>query len=198
MSQCTSLEISLGAIPRGFESRPLRHMRQNRKKKPQGNPCGFYLEDSMGFIDSYKRLEKLCGELLDDDRRVSAYIDAMLSTPRGSYYVDSWDEDLKILKHYRWVRNKISHEPGCTEQNMSEPEDAKWIDEFYSRILNQTDPLSLYRIATRPKSAIKYTQKPAQSKPAETQPQKKTNGCFTWAIIIAVVIAAMILFSNIN
>ena len=29
----------------------------------------------MGFIESYKRLEKLCGDLLNDDRRVSAYID---------------------------------------------------------------------------------------------------------------------------
>ena len=27
----------------------------------------------MGFIDSYKHLEKLCGEVLNDDRRVSAY-----------------------------------------------------------------------------------------------------------------------------
>ena len=51
----------------------------------------------MGFIDSYKHLEKLCGEVLNDDRRVSAYIDEMLRTPRGSYYVRTWDEDLKIL-----------------------------------------------------------------------------------------------------
>ena len=72
----------------------------------------------MGFIDSYKHLEKLCGEVLNDDRRVSAYIDEMLRTPRGSYYVRTWDEDLKNLKHYRWVRNQISHEPGCTEQNV--------------------------------------------------------------------------------
>ena len=31
----------------------------------------------MGFIDSYKRLEKLCGEVLNDDRRISAYIEEM-------------------------------------------------------------------------------------------------------------------------
>ena len=45
----------------------------------------------MGFIDSYKHLEKLCGEVLNDDRRLSAYIDEMLCTPRGSYYVWGWD-----------------------------------------------------------------------------------------------------------
>lgn len=116
----------------------------------------------MGFIDSYKHLEKLCGEVLNDDRRVSAYIDEMLRTPSGSYYVRTWDEDLKNLKHYRWVRNKISHEPGYTEQNMCNPEDELWLDEFYSRIMNKTDPLSLYHQATRPRLATKTTFRPAR------------------------------------
>ena len=64
----------------------------------------------MGFIDSYKHLEKLCGDMLNDDRRVSAYIDEMLDTPRGAYLVTGWNEDLKMLKHYRWVRNRIVHD----------------------------------------------------------------------------------------
>lgn len=102
----------------------------------------------MGFIDSYKHLEKLCGELLNDDRRVSAYIDEMCKVTKGSYYVENWDEDLKKLKHYRYLRNQISHEPGCTEQNMCDPEDELWLDEFYSRIMNQTDPLALYNKKT--------------------------------------------------
>lgn len=55
----------------------------------------------MGFIDSYKQLEKLCGEVLNDDRRVSAYIDEMINTPNGAFYVSNWDKDLKKLKHYR-------------------------------------------------------------------------------------------------
>ena len=75
----------------------------------------------MGFIESYKHLEKLCGEVLNDDRRISAYIDEMINTPRGCYLVRGWDDDLKQLKHYRWVRNQIAHEPDCTEQNMCEP-----------------------------------------------------------------------------
>lgn len=55
----------------------------------------------MGFIDSYKHLEKLCGDVLGDERRVSAYIDEMLNLPRGTYIVTGWNEDLKTLKHYR-------------------------------------------------------------------------------------------------
>ena len=84
----------------------------------------------MGFIESYKHLEKLCGEVLNDDRRISAYIDEMINTPRGSYLVRGWDDDLKQLKHYRWVRNQIAHEPDCTEQNMCEPSDTEWLDAF--------------------------------------------------------------------
>ena len=115
----------------------------------------------MGFSDSYKHLEKLCGDMLNDDRRVSAYIDEMLDTPRGAYLVTGWNEDLKMLKHYRWVRNRIVHDPGCTEENMCEPDAAVWVDNFYSRIMNQTDPLTLYRKATRPRPVQKPKQTPA-------------------------------------
>lgn len=117
----------------------------------------------MGFIDSYKRLKKLCGEILNDERKVSAYIDEMKNTPRGSYLVTGWDADLKKLKHYRWVRNQIVHEPGCTEENMCRPEDALWLDNFYSRIMNQSDPLALYY-----KAAASYPQQKIRSNYGDT------------------------------
>lgn len=112
----------------------------------------------MSFIDSYKHLEKLCGEVLNDNRRISAYIDEMIRTPNGSFYVKTWEEDLKKLKHYRWVRNQISHEPSCNEFNMCEPGDALWLDNFYARIMHQTDPLSLYHKATAPRATPKAKQ----------------------------------------
>ena len=114
----------------------------------------------MGFIDSYKHLEKICGEILKDDRRINAYIDEMENTPKGSRYVSSWNEDLKRLKHYRWVRNQIVHEPNCNESNMCAPQDELWLNNFYSRIMNGADPLTLYR-----KSAL------SQKKPSSPQPQ---------------------------
>lgn len=121
----------------------------------------------MGFIESYKCLEKLCGEVLNDNRCISAYIDEMTNNPGGSYLVDGWDNDLKQLKHYRWVRNKISHEPSCTEQNMCNTGDSEWLDGFHLRIINQTDPLSLYSKAAKPypiqKSAQANKPKPSVS-----------------------------------
>ena len=48
----------------------------------------------MNFIDSYKKLEKLCNEMYGDKHGVSLYIDEMINTPVGSRYVKSWNEDL--------------------------------------------------------------------------------------------------------
>ena len=103
----------------------------------------------MRFMDSYKHLEKLCGEVMDDPRKLSAYIDEMESKRLGSRYVAGWDRDLKNLKHYRWVRNRIVHEPDCSEETMCDEEDAMWLEDFYERIMEQTDPLALYRRATQ-------------------------------------------------
>ena len=103
----------------------------------------------MDFMEAYKRLEKLCGEILGDDRRVSGYIDEMLKTPQGAYRVRGWNEDLKQLKHYRWVRNQIVHDPSCCEENMCSEGDTQWILDFYARIMDQTDPLALYRKAVQ-------------------------------------------------
>lgn len=103
----------------------------------------------MSYLESYKRLEKLCGDIMADNRCISAYIEEMENTPWGSRYVSGWDEDLKQLKHYRRVRNKIVHEPSCTEESMCGVEDVRWVETFHARILNGTDPLTLYRKVTQ-------------------------------------------------
>lgn len=98
-------------------------------------------------MNSYKHLEKLCGEIMRDERRVSAYIDEMTCHPFGSSLVAGWNNDLKKLKHYRHIRNLIAHEPDCSEDSLCVPSDAVWIENFCTRILNLSDPLSLYRRA---------------------------------------------------
>ena len=109
----------------------------------------------MEFINSYKRLEKLCNEIYDSNHGISAYIDDMAKLTSASFYVFNWNDDLKQLKHYRWIRNQIAHEPNCTEENMCEYGDAQWIDDFYDRIMNQSDPLAMYRKATKPRPTAK-------------------------------------------
>lgn len=145
----------------------------------------------MGFIDSYKHLEKLCGEVLNDDRHISAYIDEMLNNPRGSYLVRDWDNDLKQLKHYRWVRNQIAHEPGCSEENMCNTSDAFWLDNFYLRIMNQSDPLALYYQATKPQTVQQSykVQQPQQTYSTYNQPNtnRKKSSCNSTGCIIFIV-----------
>ena len=147
----------------------------------------------MSFISSYKRLEKLCGEVMDDRRCISAYIEEMERTPHGAFCVPSWNDDLKALKHYRRVRNQIAHEPDCDEDNMCDEDDVLWLDQFYSRIMNQTDPLTLYRKATTPRTAA--TQKPVRTPSAPNTHHDSTparsSGCLACFLIPVIVIGLL-------
>ena len=169
----------------------------------------------MGFLDSYKRLEKLCGEVMNDDKRITAYIDEMNNTPMGSLHVSTWNEDLKKLKHYRWVRNQIAHNPDATEKNMTNSSDIKWIDDFYLRIMHQKDPLTLYHKAVRKRSVQKATvarkckattkvpSKKSAKAPAKRPTKKKSGmpkGCATALVIVgisALIAAAVVLLTKV-
>ena len=150
----------------------------------------------MGFIESYKHLEKLCGDMLQTQHGISAYIDDMGNTPNGCYWVKGWDEDLKRLKHYRWIRNQISHEPNCTEENMCEYGDAQWIDDFYDRIMNQSDPLAMYRKAAKPQPAAKPKQQCQSPQLQYTYPvqpvssKKKVRKATGWIVLL--IVAALV------
>ncbi len=160
----------------------------------------------MSFISSYKKLEKLCNDIYDDNHHgVSIYIDEMLNIPDGVNFVRGWDEDLKQLKHYRWVRNQIVHELDCSEEDMCEPEDEEWIYSFCDRIINQTDPLATYsKKRTQHTTNIKQNSTPVQQKrtyPVKcTQPKKTSNkstGCIafiTIAVLIALIFALEYLY----
>lgn len=158
----------------------------------------------MNFIDSYKKLEKLCSEIYGDNHGISLYIDEMTNTPQGSRYVNNWHEDLKQLKHYRWVRNQIVHEPGCTEANMCKSGDIQWINSFYSRVMSAKDPLALYRKATR-KNGKKYSVAEAKKTSRQhTYPQQRkkrrknksshgSTGCGTLILLAVIVMIAIFL-----
>ena len=134
--------------------------------------------------------------MLQTQHGISAYIDDMENTPKGSYLVQGWDEDFKRLKHYRWIRNQIAHEPNCTEENMCEYVDAQWIDDFYDRIMNQSDPLAMYRKATKPQPAAKPKQTCQSPQLQHTYPvqpvfsKKKVRKATGWIVLL--IIAALI------
>ena len=153
----------------------------------------------MSFIESYKQLDKICGEMFETQYGVSAYIEEMLNNPHGSFLVRGWENDLKQLKHYRWIRNQIVHEPDCYEETMCEVGDEEWLDEFYERIINQTDPLAMYFQATKPHPVAKFAQnhEPAQLQYTYSEqpnrPKHKSKKVVRW-IVFSIIVAIVLLY----
>ena len=155
----------------------------------------------MGFMSSYKQLERLLNDMYADQHGVTAYIEEMKNTPNGDVFVQGFNDDLKQLKHYRWIRNQIVHDPDCTEESMCKKEDADWINGFYYRVINRTDPLALYRRARQPKPSTGT----ARSKQDQTLEQmlddcfpqphqtEKPSGNAVWWICM-LIMAVFILF----
>ena len=173
----------------------------------------------MSFQEAYKRLEKLCGEITGDTQRgVTAYIEAMEAEHSGRAVI-GWDDDLRMLKHCRWVRNQISHEPGCTEENTCEPGDAAWAERFRERIMTGDDPLARRRRMRQAEQARRAAQErerarrraeerqrasaeeqentaekgAAAARPTGSAPQKAPPRRHAGAAVIVTILAAVIL-----
>lgn len=71
------------------------------------------------FLDTYKKLDELCRQLFSSDKGVSQYIDEMSNEGYGKWRVAGWERDYKRLKNIRWMQT------------------------FYQRIMECTDPFSL-------------------------------------------------------
>ena len=173
----------------------------------------------MHFQEAYKRLEKLCDEIMRAPKcGVTAYIKEMEATSGGRSVI-GWDEDLKMLKHCRWVRNQIFHEPGCTEENTCEPGDAAWVERFRERIMTGDDPLARRRRMRQAEQARRAAQErerarrraeerqraraeeqentaekgAAAARPTGSAPQKKSPRRHAGAAVIVPILAAVIL-----
>lgn len=152
----------------------------------------------MAFLEEYKRLEKLCNDMYSKEHGISLYIEDMLNHPQGINYVSSWNFDLKQLKHYRWLRNKLVHDVDCYEDEMCDEEDEEWLDDFYNRILKQKDPLALYRKAIKPKKVNKTVQVKSYPKPngtvKNTKKHKKKKAPISNVLVTLLIVALIILF----
>ena len=49
----------------------------------------------MSFIESYKHLDKICGEMFETQYGVSAYIEEMLNNPHGSFPISGCFRSMK-------------------------------------------------------------------------------------------------------
>lgn len=97
------------------------------------------------FLEEYKRLDRLCQDMLSTLQGVSEYINRMeLLFEQGEEFVDECTINYKMLKHLRWLRNRIVH---CVEETECSLKEIEMITNFYHQILIQQDPLALlYKI----------------------------------------------------
>ena len=96
------------------------------------------------FLEEYKRLDRLCQDMLSTLQGVSEYINRMELFEQGEEFVDEWTINYKMLKHLRWLRNRIVH---CVEETECSLKEIEMITNFYHQILIQQDPLALlYKI----------------------------------------------------
>jgi len=91
------------------------------------------------FLDQFKRLEYLCNQRFGCEHGVSAYIEKMEEKDEeGRKYIENWENNYKVLKHSRWLRNKIVHEEGDVE---IEKTDIKNLKFFIGQFNKMRDPL---------------------------------------------------------
>ena len=153
----------------------------------------------MGFMKASKHLDNLCRDM--NGVGVTGYIEDMeKSSTTGSYYVSGWNNDYLKLKRYRYIRNQIAHENYADEDNMCSDEDTAWLEDFYQRIMNQSDPLALYHTEknkrqTASKPTVPASTQSPQHLPNRTDNQSKHRPAGCGMFIICAIVATILLVS---
>lgn len=143
----------------------------------------------MGFMESYKYLDNLCKDM--NGIGITGYIKDMEKELNGDFYVAGWKNDYLLLKHYRYIRNQIAHENYADESNMCSAKDTAWLEEFYHRIMMQTDPLALCYQKTKihfsSQSTVPKKPSTTQYAPARPKIRKTVKIPGTWVILFLIV-----------
>ena len=132
----------------------------------------------MRFMESYKHLDNLCKDM--NGIGVTGYIKDMEQEHNGGFYVAGWKNDY------------------ADESNMCSAGDTAWLDEFYRRIMEQTDPLALCYKETRFRSSSKFTKTKDSSATQyvlsgkQLRQMKKNPGICRMLLLIVVVFALLI------
>lgn len=138
---------------------------------------GLYSKLNQELVEEFGRLEQLCNQIYGENHGVTSYIDDMDNLSASARYkVDNWDYYHKGLKEVRHKRNKLSHGEVSFSENYAEPEDIEFISDFYTLIMNSTDPISRYR------KSIGYASPAPKKSSYHTAPDSNGNqkkGCLS-------------------
>ncbi len=157
----------------------------------------------MSFMDSYKRLDNLCKTFPDYPKGISSYIEVMERSNQIRHQCVGWSSDYDRLKKYRHIRNQIAHENGIYEDEVCDLNEIDWLEDFRSRILNQTDPLGQYfksqRASTqRPTPNPVHSPLPSQHNTTPPKPSRQPIGCGACiALFCTIALAVTLILFNI-
>ena len=113
------------------------------------------------YLDLYKIVDRFIRDANGSVEGVTPYIEQMEKDRfSGSIYVDTWDDDLKMLKRLRWIRNQLSHEADF-DSDICQKTDYEWLKIFYDRLMSASDP-----------TAKLYKAKAEESQKAEAQKRR--------------------------
>lgn len=149
------------------------------------------------FFEEYKHLNKLCSELYKDQAGVTCYIEHMKRIPWSEYLsIPNWQTDLKELIRLRHIRNYLAHTEGAFEETICTQNDINWLQNFYNRILNQSDPIGmLYQISEAKKQTAQQSDRNNQiNEPVESEEEDEP---FSWIIAALVIVAIFTLIFGI-
>lgn len=168
------------------------------------------------FYEAYKKSASFCDDLYQKEREknyksgIKYYIEDMEHTPFSvARMIPNWNSDLKKLKYLLYLRNQISHDINTSPGSLATSDDTLWIQSFYQRLLNQSDPLALKHQLLSPtrntNTPAKSVSTPNQSMQHRTMPynplyaneadREPQNMHFHWTwIVIGIVIAFIVLF----
>lgn len=120
--------------------------------------------DNTVFLEEFKCLEQLCNDCFGVRNGVSTYIDEMESCSQFyTYKISEWRNDLHRLRKLRHIRNKLTHEVGTLDMNLCDVDDILWLKNFYNRIIEQNDPLSIVQRIKSAEAERKRTHRDNQS-----------------------------------
>ena len=145
---------------------------------------------NLNFFENYKKLEKICNEILSVNNGVTQYINEMENISSSKYHsIPNWNSDLSSLKRLRHLRNQMAHNEGAFSENLCTINDVEWIINFRSRILKQTDPLALlHQKETSSKTKQPVQQNNMQIDFYETESQKSIIKIVLITILLTTII----------
>lgn len=157
------------------------------------------------FFEEYKVLDKLCRELYGGQNGITQYIDDMKNVSRNNYqHIPKWKEDLDQLIRVRHIRNYLAHTEGAFKEEICTQRDIEWVQDFYRRILNQSDPLArLHQYSKVKQKAVKSRMSDCQFQTPEPSVQyniaddeveedKEMKGSY-WIMLLLFVVVILLL-----